>query len=1243
MEKRENDKWLPDHDEDSSYSEDWWLDEADSADGLPVFAMDEAEDFVKDRQRLTGVPMVTGYEALERRRGVRRPRRKLSRREQRAWEKAQKYEAKLHKAQEKEDKKRAKQEAKLAAREEKAAQKQEKKEKKHKKRTKPAASSSVKSSGKKSAAKKVNSNKKSGNKEKKITAQQSIPYREMGKDGICRVEDGYYSKTIRFYDINYQLAQNEDKNAIFENWCDFLNYFDSTIHFQLSFINHHSNMAEYEDVIRIKKQNDSFDDLRMEFAQMLRNQLAKGNNGLVRTKYLTFGIEADNIREAKPKLERIETDILNNFKVLGVSAYPLNGVERLQIMYETFNQDNKVPFRFSYDDVLRTGLNTKDYIAPSSFVFKNGKDFQMGDTIGAVSYLQILAPELTDKMLAEFLEMDCNLLVNLHIQSIDQMKAIKLVKAKVTDINRMKIEEQKKAVRSGYDMDIIPSDLNTYGGEAKRLLEDLQSRNERMFLVTVVFLNTAKNKQELENVVFQTAGIAQKYNCALKRLDYQQEPGLMSSLPLGKNWIPIKRALTTTSTAIFVPFTTQELFMGGESIYYGLNALSNNLIMADRKKLKNPNGLIVGTPGAGKSFAAKREITNVFIVTKDDIIICDPEGEYFPIVRAFNGQVVRISPTSGMTRKGVTVVSEMAAAYGQKKIREDTDDNAALDATDQMELAGEGLARKSIYVRERLKENRQRNNRLRESVREEMEKSRLQFGTSASNEAKKAVQKEAEQKKQSALKKLLQKKRYQKQYQAAKQGKAAKDAVLVNAQRFTEKAKAAVKEIVAQNRNILLTIGVMVLLFALMATSLSSCAALFQGGSNAIISTSYSSEDEDIYAAENAYVALENALNEQINQMKANHSDYDEFQFQIDEIGHNPYQLISYLTVKYGGFTYAEVADEIQEIFKEQYGLYTDSTRETVTEKKKVRVGESLGQVVTSGYCNCSICCGQWSGGPTASGAYPQANHTIAVDASNPFVPMGTHVIMNGVEYVVEDTGAFARYGVQFDVYYGDHASASAHGHQTWEAYIADSDGSQEVEVTTTREVNRLDVTLTNHNLDAVLRNRMTDKEQEQYDAYNKYYGNRDYLFDINSIPTGGAGFGYDIPAEALSDPQFAKMIREAEKYLGYPYVWGGASPSTSFDCSGFVCWVINNCGNGWNVGRTTADGLRSYCSYVSPSDAKPGDLIFFQGTYDTPGASHVGIYVGNNMMIHCGNPIQYTSIASSYWQQHFMAFGRLH
>ena len=482
--------------------------------------------------------------------------------------------------------------------------------------------------------------------EKKISAQKTIAYKEMARDGICRVKDRCYSKTIRFSDINYQLAQNEDKNAIFENWCDFLNYFDSSIHFQLSFINHKSSMKEFENVIRIRPANDDFDEIRMEYAQMLRHQLAKGNNGLVKSKYITFSIEADNIREAKPKLERIESDILNNFKILGVPAVTLNGAERLQILYETFNPDETMDFRFDYDSMLRTGLTTKDYVAPTSFVFRDGKTFQMGNTIGAVSFLQILAPELTDKMLAEFLDMDKNLIVNLHIQSVDQLKAIKLVKSKVTDINRMKIEEQKKAVRSGYDMDIIPSDLNTYGGEAKRLLEDLQSRNERMFLVTVLFLNTARTKQELDNAVLQTAGIAQKYNCMLRRLDYQQEEGLMSSVPLGVNHIPIRRALTTTSTAIFVPFTTQELFMEGESLYYGLNALSNNMTMVDRKKLKNPNGLILGTPGSGKSFAAKREITNAFFVTQDDIIIGDPEGEYYPLVHALGGQVIHISPTS---------------------------------------------------------------------------------------------------------------------------------------------------------------------------------------------------------------------------------------------------------------------------------------------------------------------------------------------------------------------------------------------------------------------------------------------------------------------------------------------------------------------------------------------------------------------------------------------------------------------
>ena len=478
------------------------------------------------------------------------------------------------------------------------------------------------------------------------SAQQTIPYVEMCKDGICKVNSRLYTKTIRFSDINYQLAQNDDKTAIFENWCDFLNYFDSSIFVQLSFINQRASLNEFKKAINIPQQEDDFNDIRTEYSDMLQNQLVKGNNGLIKRKYITFGIEADSIKSAKPKLDRIEIDILNNFKTLGVETEPLTGYERLRVLHDVFNMDSNEPFRFSFDMTARTGLSSKDFIAPTSFDFREGKVFKMGRTIGAVSFLQILAPELNDRMLADFLDMDSNITVNLHIKTLDQAQAIKQIKSKITDLDKMKIEEQKKAVRSGYDMDIIPSDLATYGGEAKRLLQDLQTRNERMFLVTIILMNTSNNRQKLENNIFQTASIAQKYNCALKRLDFQQEAGLMSSLPIGINQIEIQRGLTTSSTAVFVPFTTQEIFQRGEALYYGLNALSNNMIMVDRKLLKNPNGLILGTPGSGKSFSAKREMTNAFLLTNDDIIVCDPEAEYFPLVHKLGGQVIRISPIS---------------------------------------------------------------------------------------------------------------------------------------------------------------------------------------------------------------------------------------------------------------------------------------------------------------------------------------------------------------------------------------------------------------------------------------------------------------------------------------------------------------------------------------------------------------------------------------------------------------------
>ena len=479
------------------------------------------------------------------------------------------------------------------------------------------------------------------------SAQDSIPFQRMFPDGICRVTDTYYTKTIQFQDINYQLSQNEDKTAIFDGWCDFLNYFDASVHFQLTFLNMAANKDTYGTQITIPLRGDEDDAIRTEYTQMLRDQLAKGNNGLIKTKYLTFGIDADGMKTAKPRLERIETDVLNNFKRLGVAAEPLNGTERLRLLHDMLRIDDPAPFRFSWDWLAPSGLSVKDFIAPSSFEFAKGNYFGIGQKRGAVSFLQILAPELNDRMLADFLDMESSLIVTMHVQSVDQVSAIKTIKRKITDLDRMKIEEQKKAVRSGYDMDIIPSDLATYGAEAKKLLQELQSRNERMFLLTFLVLNIADSVPKLRNNVFQASSIAQKYNCQLVRLDFRQEEGLMSSLPLGLNQVEIQRSLTTSAVAIFVPFTTQELYQNGsEALYCGLNALSNNLIMVDRKFLKNPNGLILGTPGSGKSFAAKREIANVFFVTNDDIIICDPEAEYGPLVERLHGQVIKIAPTS---------------------------------------------------------------------------------------------------------------------------------------------------------------------------------------------------------------------------------------------------------------------------------------------------------------------------------------------------------------------------------------------------------------------------------------------------------------------------------------------------------------------------------------------------------------------------------------------------------------------
>ena len=477
-------------------------------------------------------------------------------------------------------------------------------------------------------------------------AVQTIPYRELFPDGLMQVNDKLFTKTLRFSDINYELAQPEDKEQTFDGLCDFYNALDSSMWAQMSFLNLRANLIDYRKSVTVPGQGDDCDDVRRELETILQAQLAKGNNGLIKRKYFTFGIEADSGQAARPRVERIEADLRNHLKNMGVRSEPLSGYDRLEVLHGIFHPDGKEKLRFNWDAVVNTGLSTKPFIAPSSFDFRGGRTFKIGGMWGAASFLQIGASQLNDRVLSDFLNLDCSQIVTIHIKAVNQQEAIKTIKRKLTDIEKTKIEEQKKAVRSGYDMDVLPPDLITYAGEAQTLLNSLQSRDERMFLATVLIVNLAPTRGQLENDVFQAASVAQKHTCALKRLDWQQEQGLMSSLPLGLNQIEIQRGLTTSSLAIFVPFTTEELFMDGEALYYGINALSSNLIMADRKRLKNPNGLFLGVPGSGKSFSAKREIANAFLTTKDDIIITDPEAEYAPLVNRLGGQVVQLSPVS---------------------------------------------------------------------------------------------------------------------------------------------------------------------------------------------------------------------------------------------------------------------------------------------------------------------------------------------------------------------------------------------------------------------------------------------------------------------------------------------------------------------------------------------------------------------------------------------------------------------
>lgn len=476
------------------------------------------------------------------------------------------------------------------------------------------------------------------------TVQKTLRYNRVIEDGICEIEPGLYSMTIKFSDINYQIARREDKERIFWKYCEMLNYFDPSVNVQLNIHNRFIDEDEFRQRMFISLGvPDGLDVYRKEYNNMLAAKALEGQNSVIRDKLLTFTVEASSYKDAIPKLSRIEADITALLKDLGCDTQTLNGLERLEYFHSMLRPHEAFTFKYKY--LLDSSLTTKDFVAPDSFNFSDKSSYEFGNYYGQTLYLKDLPPDLSDKLLTEISDIPRNLTVSMHINSVEQDKALALVKQKISFMEQQKIDEQKKALKAGYDVDMIPHELKYSLIEAEELLDDLQNKNQRMFKVTVLINTTAQDKDSLAEAVEQIASICRKNNCKAGILNYLQEEALNSVLPIGKKYIEIKRTLTTASTAIFIPFTTQELFQPG-GMYYGLNALSRNLIFFDRKTLKNPNGFLLGTPGSGKSFSAKREMVNVLLNSNDEVIIIDPEREYAPLARGMDGELIHISAGS---------------------------------------------------------------------------------------------------------------------------------------------------------------------------------------------------------------------------------------------------------------------------------------------------------------------------------------------------------------------------------------------------------------------------------------------------------------------------------------------------------------------------------------------------------------------------------------------------------------------
>lgn len=492
---------------------------------------------------------------------------------------------------------------------------------------------------------------------KPTTAQKTIAYEMMYEDGLCKVKGNFYTKMLEFSDINYDLLEIEDQAGVLSDYSDFINFFDPSVYFNMFLFNRKINEKSLMDQFSIPAQGDFADDLREELEEILKQQASKGTNGIIKSKYFIFGCECENLENARLKLGNLERDICRNFIDMGTFARPLDGNQRLQVMYEYFNQGRMCPIQFDLKELTVLGSSEKDLVAPSAFDFSWDESFKMGNMYGSVFYINIISPKANDGFLKKILDIDDNITVSIHMNTMDPLEALKLVNGKLAAIQSNKIDEQKKAVRAGYDMDILPAKLLAYENDTKALAEDLNSSNQKLVTTTYLISCFAKSQKSLLNLKQRIDGIVQQANNLLVPLRHIQEQALMSCSPIGRNTtgeVPfmkssskgVGRVLTTRVCAVMIPFCTQELFMPSPALYYGLNTLSNNMILADRKELRNPNGVILGTPGSGKSFSAKRELLSCFLMTTDDIIICDPEGEYHPIVETLHGQVIKLATTS---------------------------------------------------------------------------------------------------------------------------------------------------------------------------------------------------------------------------------------------------------------------------------------------------------------------------------------------------------------------------------------------------------------------------------------------------------------------------------------------------------------------------------------------------------------------------------------------------------------------